>query len=208
MLEGAAGGIELDRKGDELKDGEDEVNDNAEVDEPEHMKEEAAKHDEGEKRGGEVGGGNEGHAQVEGGEGDLVLKGVAGFVGGDAEGGEAGAAVVFGAEGEAFVDGVVVVGEVALNFFDCDIVNAGGAHDGGGDFGTGERAAGADLGPFGVGGADAVLGPKAEAHGGKEEENEFEDHGGWLESGGGRRVAGGAEGKRREVSEERSLGKV
>lgn len=73
---------------------------------------------------------------------------MAGFVGCDAEGGEAFAVEVFAAEGEAFFNGMIVVGEVAADFDDFNVVDAGITHDGGCGFGAGEARVGGDFGPL------------------------------------------------------------
>ena len=90
-LEGSAGGVELDGKGNEIEehdgtptDGhDDEIGVGAETSE---AREEAEEWEPGDDLAREGGGADGGHAPLEGGVGDFVLDSVTAFVGGDAEG--------------------------------------------------------------------------------------------------------------------------
>ena len=142
-MEGAAGGVELDGKGDEIEehdgaptDGhDDEVGVGAETSE---AGEEAEEREPGDDLAGEGGGADGGHAPLEGGVGDFVLDSVTAFVGGDAEGGGGLALEVLGRENEATMHGVVVISEKSVLFDDFDIANSSGVEDAGGGLGSSE----------------------------------------------------------------------
>jgi hypothetical protein len=72
---------------------------------------------------------NRAHAPLQGSVGDLVLNGVAAFVGGDAERGERSAMEVLRRKHQALVRGVVVVAEQFIVLDDVHVMDAGAIQD-------------------------------------------------------------------------------
>ena len=138
-MEGTAGGVELDREGNEIKqhdgtptDGhDDEVGMRVETTEP---RKETKEREPGDDLAGEGGGTDGGHAPLERGVSDFVLDGMTAFVSGDPEGGGGLASEVLGGEDEAAVHGVVVITEESVLFDDFDIANPSGIEDASGGF--------------------------------------------------------------------------